>query len=563
MITLVAAAAAFTVSLLVARRQGYRAYAQAGQYDSYGQRPAPPRPVQRDPQQGLVSTVANPSPAPRSRAVMWTGLMLGTALAVLAMTDGVRLKVAGIPAFLGWLLGGLIVWVLVVLGTAGVAELLRRYHRPLARHAGRQARRGARHGWRPGPPPRRPRAGRRRPLARAPVAGPPVRPKAGQRPRAGRARRRAEAVPVAPPPGGRLPAVPGQRQPVARTDPATHPGRRAPGRPRGRRARAPAAAGVTRTRPPTTGRARGSSASAAATGSPYYGGPGGSPAGTVLVHDPEDLQRRLAAAATDPGTEARVTRAKVTDPDLALPALTPALEADVRRQVCDQFAADHLEPGEVIVGADGSVTIDRRRNSRGAYPQARPVTGTLRWAPAEGGGARVVDLFPVTGRTTDPAGGTPPPAAGNTDHQHGGNGMTATESPDAPVGYWPAYTAPGAQRRTARTAAAPEPNGLWKSLISSTSGFEPESDAAPARLDGRRGRRHVRLRGGDRRRLRDRGQHDRPGPGRDGRLARLRRRGRRRPPRRWPRPASGSPTTTPRSARSPPTAASCPTTAAG
>jgi hypothetical protein len=35
----------------------------------------------------------------------------------------------------------------------------------------------------------------------------------------------------------------------------------------------------------------------------------------------------------------------------------------------------------------------------------------------------------------------------------------------------------GLPRRTARTAAAPEPNGTWKALISSTQGFEPESDS--------------------------------------------------------------------------------------
>ena len=81
---------------------------------------------------------------------MWTGLMLGTALAVLAMVNGVRLRVGGIPPFLGWVLGGLLVWLLVVLVTAGIAELLRRHHRAIGRHAGRGARQGLRFAGRHG-----------------------------------------------------------------------------------------------------------------------------------------------------------------------------------------------------------------------------------------------------------------------------------------------------------------------------------------------------------------------------------------------------------------------------
>ena len=55
--------------------------------------------------------------------------------------------------------------------------------------------------------------------------------------------------------------------------------------------------------------------------------------------------------------------------------------------------------------------------------------------------------------------------------------MTTATTDNTPVDYWPNYNGPGPQRRTARTATAPEPNGTWKALISSTSGFEPENDS--------------------------------------------------------------------------------------
>jgi hypothetical protein len=43
--------------------------------------------------------------------------------------------------------------------------------------------------------------------------------------------------------------------------------------------------------------------------------------------------------------------------------------------------------------------------------------------------------------------------------------------------YPPGYDVPPQPgRRTARTAAAPEPNGVWRQVISSTQGFEPEND---------------------------------------------------------------------------------------
>src|SRR6185437_3241400 len=89
-----------------------------------------------------------PAPRPRSKAVMWTGLMLGTALAVLAMMHGARLKVGGVPSLIGVILGGLIVWLLVVGLTTLVAELLRRHHKAIGSYAGHQAGRAATGGWR-------------------------------------------------------------------------------------------------------------------------------------------------------------------------------------------------------------------------------------------------------------------------------------------------------------------------------------------------------------------------------------------------------------------------------
>lgn len=313
--------------------------------------------------------------------------MLGTALAVLAMMNGVRLKVGGIPPFLGWILGGLIVWLLVVFATAGVAELLRRHHRAIVRQAGRGARRGLRYAGRHGG--RGLRAAGRwaddrwrtrqiRPHPAQP--GGPSGPSGARRPSRWAPRRRPAATTVEftdpdPTPPDGLPAVP----PASADGPA---------------------GGAWGAPDPAAGYGGGPWILSVRhrDGQPYYDGPGGSPAGTVLVQTDEDLRRRLATAATDPGTEVRVTRARITDPGLVPPAL-------------------------------------------------------------------------------DPAGGTPPPAAGTTDHQHGGTTMTTAATDNTPVDYWPNYNGPGPQRRTARTATAPEPNGVWKSLISSTSGFEPENDS--------------------------------------------------------------------------------------
>jgi hypothetical protein len=493
---------------------------------------------------------------------MWTGLMLGTALAVLAMMDGVRLKVGGIPPFLGWILGGLIVWLLVIFATAAVAEVLRRHHRAIGRYAGRQAGRGARHGlglarrhggrglsaagqwadnrWQArqsGPQPASVRepvelGGALRPSRwRRQVAG--SQPAPGQGP----------FTDPDPTPADGLPAVPAAPQPAATGTAADAP------------SASPATSGDGWGAPdPGAGLAPGPwmLAIRRKDGRPYYDGPGGSQLGTAVVRDPDDLRRRLAAAAADPDAEVRVAPVKVTDPDLA-PGLSPAAEADIKRQVCHEAAADDIVPEEVIVGTDGSIKIDRRLNPTGRHQQAVPLTGELRWSPfrgaprvyaahpsrapapgadpvpadveqairervsedlaAEGvqpgdvtvgpyglitvdrscahpgqtawdgirwvplpnGQVAVTNTWPIASS----AGGTVPPAA-NENQNHGGTGMTTGTTTYYPPGYAgppPAASGAGLPRRTARTAAAPEPNGVWKSVISSTHGFEPESDS--------------------------------------------------------------------------------------
>ena len=84
-----------------------------------------------------------------SRAVLWTGLALGTCLAILAITDGVRLRIGGMPSVLGVILGAVMVWVLIVLAAVTLAELVRRHHRAAIRHGWRHGKRGgaAAVGW--------------------------------------------------------------------------------------------------------------------------------------------------------------------------------------------------------------------------------------------------------------------------------------------------------------------------------------------------------------------------------------------------------------------------------
>jgi hypothetical protein len=75
--------------------------------------------------------------------VVWTGVALGTCLAVLAISDGAVLRVGGVPSWLGVFLGGLLVWALIAAASVAAAELVRRHHRTAARYAVQQGHRGA------------------------------------------------------------------------------------------------------------------------------------------------------------------------------------------------------------------------------------------------------------------------------------------------------------------------------------------------------------------------------------------------------------------------------------
>ena len=70
--------------------------------------------------------------------MVWIGLAAGTAVTVLAVLHGIR-----IPG-LEVVLSVLATWVLLMVLAVTVAELARRYHRALARHAWRHGTRGAR-----------------------------------------------------------------------------------------------------------------------------------------------------------------------------------------------------------------------------------------------------------------------------------------------------------------------------------------------------------------------------------------------------------------------------------
>ena len=95
-------------------------------------------PDSKTPDTGAPDSDGAPAGAPAvGRPVLWTGLALGTAVAVLAMLNGIR-----IPG-LEVVLSVLATWVLLMVLAVTVAELLRRHHRALARHAARHGKRGA------------------------------------------------------------------------------------------------------------------------------------------------------------------------------------------------------------------------------------------------------------------------------------------------------------------------------------------------------------------------------------------------------------------------------------
>ncbi len=79
-----------------------------------------------------------------TRPVLLAGIVLGTTLTILAMWNGVRLRVPGIPSILGATIGALIVWALFMAAAAVLSELTVRHHRAAIRHGWRHTRRGGR-----------------------------------------------------------------------------------------------------------------------------------------------------------------------------------------------------------------------------------------------------------------------------------------------------------------------------------------------------------------------------------------------------------------------------------
>ena len=79
-----------------------------------------------------------------TRPVLLAGIVLGTCLTILAMWNGVRLRVPDIPSILGAALGALIVWVLFMAVAAVLSELTVRHHRAALGHGWRYGKRGGR-----------------------------------------------------------------------------------------------------------------------------------------------------------------------------------------------------------------------------------------------------------------------------------------------------------------------------------------------------------------------------------------------------------------------------------
>jgi hypothetical protein len=96
----------------------------------------------------MTATAAKQACTLVSRAVIWAGLALGTAVTVLAVMNGIR-----IPR-LEVVLSVLATWALLALFAVAAVELLRRHHRAIGRHAMRYGKQGtaatARHARRHG-----------------------------------------------------------------------------------------------------------------------------------------------------------------------------------------------------------------------------------------------------------------------------------------------------------------------------------------------------------------------------------------------------------------------------
>ena len=84
-----------------------------------------------------------------TRPVLLAGIALGTCLTILAMWNGVRLRVPDIPPVIGAALGAVIVWALFMAVAAVLSELTVRHHRAVLAHGWRHGKRGghAAAGW--------------------------------------------------------------------------------------------------------------------------------------------------------------------------------------------------------------------------------------------------------------------------------------------------------------------------------------------------------------------------------------------------------------------------------
>src|SRR6266536_346279 len=82
-------------------------------------------------------------PGRAGRAVLFTGLTLGVAVVITLYWDGWHPRIPGMPAVLGYVAGFLATAVLLLGLTTWAAELTRRHHKALARHAGCQGKRAA------------------------------------------------------------------------------------------------------------------------------------------------------------------------------------------------------------------------------------------------------------------------------------------------------------------------------------------------------------------------------------------------------------------------------------
>ena len=90
-----------------------------------------------------MSVAARPGASPRvHRAVLFTGLALGTCLVTLAYMDGARPAVPGMPHWLGIVAGAVLAWLACAAIVAALAELLRRHYKALAVHTARHGKRG-------------------------------------------------------------------------------------------------------------------------------------------------------------------------------------------------------------------------------------------------------------------------------------------------------------------------------------------------------------------------------------------------------------------------------------